>query len=351
MAKSKKVQDFLDGEESFNETEELHTSKAGKDESSSAQLRILEMYSRLSEGRSFSREEMADKFGVSVRTIQRDINVLKGFVGNSTIDGHQEQELHYSASKEGYVLEPPMRAMLKESECFTLLKMLMESRGLNKKELGELKNSIIECCIPSNQRTAFLNKINTEWVNYVEPRHGKPLIEAVWDLEAAVRERAVMKICYRRNDGKEVTRNVMPVGIMFNEYYFYMLAYIKSKEEDCKEDIERIPTVYRIDRITDYRKKKDKFNLPYEKQFPEGEFRKRVQFMFTGPLHVIKFYCKNYALEAALDRLPTATVVEAGPDRSLLRVEVYGSGIDMWFRSQGDAIEVVKDTVLGQGRL
>lgn len=322
-----------------------------KEESTSAQFRILEMYSRLVEGRSFSREEMAVKFGVSVRTIQRDVNVLKSFVSDSTIEGHPEQELKYSASREGYVLAPPMRAMLKESECFTLLKMLMESRGLNKKELGNLKESIVECCIPPNQRTDFLNKINTEWVNYVEPRHGKNLIEAVWDLEAAVRERSVMQICYRRNDGVEVTREVMPVGIIFNEYYFYMLAYIRSKEEECKEDIDRIPTVYRVDRITEYKKKKDRFKLPYEKQFPEGEFRKRVQFMFTGPLHRIKFYCKNSALEAALDRLPTATVIESGPERSLVKVEVYGSGIDMWFKSQGNAVEVVKDTIVGQGSL
>lgn len=349
MDRLKEVQEFIDGEDELNEAPDTQDTSASKE--SSAQLRILEMYSRLVEGRSFNREEMSEKYGVSIRTIQRDINVLKGFFANNIVNGKPEQVLRHSVSREGYVLEPPMRAMLKESECFTLLKMLMESRGLNKKELGELKDSIVECCIPSTQRTDFLNKINTEWVNYVEPRHGKGLIKAVWDLEAAVRERTVMRICYRRNDGKEVNRNVMPVGIMFNEYYFYMLAYIKSKEEDCKEDIERIPTVYRIDRITDYKKKKDKFKLPYEKQFPEGEFRKRVQFMFTGPLHRIKFYCKNIALEAALDRLPTAKVLEPGTTRSLVQVEVYGSGIDMWFKSQGDAIEVIKDTVLGQGNL
>lgn len=322
-----------------------------QDESSSAQLRILTMYSKLIEGKSFSREDMANEFGVSVRTIQRDINTIKNFVSNSTNEGHVEQTVKYSAHNEGYVLEPPMRSMLQESECFTLLKILMECRGLNKKELGILKDEIVACCIPQNKRVGFLNKINSEWANYVEPRHGKDLITAVWDLEGAVRERSVVDITYRRNDGKEVSRSLMPVGIIFNEYYFYMLAYIKSKAEDCKEDIDKIPTVYRIDRIVSYKQKKTKFKIPYEKQFPEGEFRKRVQFMFTGPLRRIKFYCKNTALEAALDRLPTAEVLEIGETSSLVRVEVYGTGINMWFKSQGDAIEVVRDVEVGQGRL
>ncbi|MCQ2372832.1 MAG: WYL domain-containing protein [Phascolarctobacterium sp.] len=348
MASTKRTQDM---EEDLEELNEVKLEEESQDESSSAQIRILTMYSKLIEGKSFSRDEMADEFGVSVRTIQRDINTIKNFVSNSTNEGHVEQVVRYSSHNEGYVLEPPMRSMLQESECFTLLKILMECRGLNKKELGILKDEIVACCIPQNQRTGFLNKINTEWTNYVEPRHGKDLIKAVWGLEEAVRERTVIKITYRRNDGKEVERLVMPVGIIFNEYYFYMLAYIKSKQEDCKDDIDKIPTVYRIDRIVAYKKKKDKFKIPYEKQFPEGEFRKRVQFMFTGPLHIIKFYCKNSALEAALDRLPTAEIIEKGEERSLVRVEVYGEGINMWFKSQGDAIEVVKDTVLGQGKL
>lgn len=351
MAKTKKVQQFIDGEDELENISEFEA-EDGKEESASAQLRILKMYSKLMEGQGFSREEMAEEFGVSVRTIQRDINTIKNFVSNSTIDGHAPQTVRYSARTESYVMEPPMRSMLQEDECFTLLKMLMESRGLNKKELGKLKDAIVECCIPNNQRREFLNKINTEWTNYVEPRHGKDVIQTVWDMETAVRERSVVKIIYRRNDGKEVNRYIMPVGIIFNEYYFYVLAYIKSKAEECKEDIDKIPTVYRIDRIVSYKKKKENFRIPYEKQFPEREFRKRVQFMFTGPLHIIKFYCKNFALEACLDRLPTAEILEKGETESLIRVENYGEkGINMWLQSQGENVRVVKDVILGRGTL
>ena len=84
------------------------------------------------------------------------------------------------------------------------------------------------------------------------------------------------------------------------------------------------------------------FHVPYAARFEEGEFRKRVQFMFGGELRTIKFRYKGLNLEAVLDRLPTAEVIEQDESGYLIRAEVYGSGIDMWLRSQGDNVEVVE---------
>ena len=68
--------------------------------------------------------------------------------------------------------------------------------------------------------------------------------------------------------------------------------------------------------------------------------RKRIQFMYGGKLQKIRFLYTGPSLEAVLDRLPTARITGVAPDGmgSWIEAEVFGSGIDMWLRSQGEYI-------------
>lgn len=44
-------------------------------------------------------------------------------------------------------------------------------------------------------------------------------------------------------------------------------------------------------------------------------------------------------IEAVLDRRPTAQIISENPDGYIVSAEVFGKGIDMWLRSQGDLVE------------
>ena len=101
------------------------------------------------------------------------------------------------------------------------------------------------------------------------------------------------------------------------------------------------PTIYRIDRIVDVTISDEHFRVPYAERFEEGEFRKRVQFMYGGKLQKIKFYFRGPSIEAVLDRLPTAQVLKQDEKGYLVQAEVFGKGIDMWLRTQGDWVEVI----------
>ena len=74
----------------------------------------------------------------------------------------------------------------------------------------------------------------------------------------------------------------------------------------------------------------------------EGEFRKRVQFMYGGKLQKIMFWYKGPSVEAVLDRLPTAKILQHNGNGYLISAEVFGKGINMWLRSQGDMVKVVE---------
>ena len=62
----------------------------------------------------------------------------------------------------------------------------------------------------------------------------------------------------------------------------------------------------------------------------------------------IKFWYKGSSVEAVLDRLPTAKILQHDDNGYLISAEVFGKGIDMWLRSQGDMVEVVESNKGGE---
>ena len=61
--------------------------------------------------------------------------------------------------------------------------------------------------------------------------------------------------------------------------------------------------------------------------------------MYGGKLQTVKFKYSGLDIEAILDRLPTAEVISEDNGVYTVSAEVFGKGIDMWLKSQGDYIE------------
>ena len=151
----------------------------------------------------------------------------------------------------------------------------------------------------------------------------------MWDIGQAIHESRYLEMDYKRTkDGEIVKRKVKPVAIMFSEYYFYLTAFIDDEEVKADFDVinDAFPTIYRIDRISNYKVLDEQFKIPYGNRFKEGEFR-------------VKY--KGTSVEAVLDRLPTAKILEEKDGIYTISAEVFGKGIDMWLRSQGDMVEVI----------
>lgn len=88
------------------------------------------------------------------------------------------------------------------------------------------------------------------------------------------------------------------------------------------------------------------FEIPYRDRFNDGEFRKRVQFMYSGELKTVRFKYSG-VLEAILDKLPTAKILSEDKGTYVISAETYGDGIYMWLRSQGDKAEIsIKPTTV-----
>ena len=120
---------------------------------------------------------------------------------------------------------------------------------------------------------------------------------------------------------------------MFSEFYFYLIAYMADNSKNY-------PIVFRIDRMRDIKETGECFTIPYKDRFNDGEFRKRVQFMYSGELKTVTFEYSG-VLEAILDRLPTSRILKEENGVYTIRAEAYGDGIYMWLRSQGDKAKIL----------
>lgn len=312
----------------------------GTDKSS----RLLKIYSKLVKGYIVNKREEADNFNVDERTIQRDIASIKDYMGSDMTSNGIINSIVYDKEAGGYRMESSYQGTLSNSETLAVCKILLDSRAFPKDEMQAILDKLISCCVPKENRQPVKELIGNEEHHYIELRHKTNFLDTLWDLGQAIRNCKYVELEYRRTKDKTIVkRKVKPVGIMFSEYYFYIAAFIDDKEVCENFDVinDAFPTIYRVDRIVSYNVMEERFKMPYKDRFEEGEFRKRVQFMYGGKINRICFEYNGSDVDAILDRLPTAKIESEKDGKYIIRAEVFGKGIDMWLRSQGENVKVI----------
>ena len=306
--------------------------------------RVLQIYAKLTDGYVVNKAEEALLYGVNERSIQRDIDDIRNFLDADSERTGILNNVVYDRLSKGYRLETLYKIRLTNSEVLALCKILLDSRAFTKKQMVEMIDKLITCCVPKSNQKVVKDLIGNEEYHYVEPRHKSEFIDTMWDIGQAVRESRYIEMDYLRTKDKAVVhRKVKPVAIMFSEYYFYLTAFIDDEEVKKDFDVlnDSFPTIYRIDRIKKLTVMDERFHIPYNSRFEEGEFRKRIQFMYGGKLQKVTFKYNGTDVDAVLDRLPTAKILSEEDGAYTIMAEVFGKGIDMWLRSQGENIEVM----------
>ncbi len=311
--------------------------------------RVLRLYSKLINGGVVYKASTAKEFKVDERSIARDISDIRNFMDISGPEDGCINTIVYDRKIGGYRLEEVYKQKFTNPEILAICKILLASRSLTKKEMEQMLEKLVDSCVPEENQELVKNLIRNEEFHYIEPHHKTVFIDRMWKIGEAINQHHYIEIQYKGVKGKHGhTRKIKPVAIMFSDYYFYLAAFIDDEEVKKNFDIinDANPTIYRIDRMQDFKVLDETFSNPYSERFQEGEFRKRVQFMFPGKLRKVKFEYRGYSVEAVLDRLPTAEIEEEHFDNTLgrnvfkIRAEVYGDGIDMWLNGQGNDIKM-----------
>lgn len=297
--------------------------------------RVLYMFDRLQRGDGISKKEMANRFNVSSKSVQRDIDTIREYIFFNSVDAFIELDstISYNKEKDEYFWENRNNMLLTEKEIAILSTILLESRSLPASDVERiLKKMYIQCGHEEEKKIEAL--IKNELFNYVPPQHGKNPAELLYELIEAKRQSIITEIQYKKI-GAEVYQKVLvkPLGIMFDQYYFYLMA------ENIGEEGKII--AYRIDRMKEIKSTDKHFKQNHAERFQEGKLRQEAHFMNLGERIKVKFRFWGKSLEAVLDRLPNARVLEKNENGAIVEAVVYGNGAKMWFLSQAEYLEIL----------
>ena len=259
-------------------------------------MRLLTMYSRLLDGKILRKRELADEFGIAARSVQRDLESLRIFFAEEMMG----REILYDPRERGYRLSHACARGLTNSEILAVCKILLESRSMRRDEMMPILDKLMNCCVPDSSKKAVTSLVANERHHYVEPRHSKSILNGLWEIGQAIERHQVMELEYAKMDGTISSRAVEPVGLMFSEYYFYLVAFLHGdpRVESYRQNNTLMPTIYRVDRIQNFIVTQEHFTPAYASRFQEGEFRKRIQFMFGGKLNRVRFKYTGPSIEA-----------------------------------------------------
>lgn len=305
--------------------------------------RVLDLYQALQNGQVINKKAVAEAYGVNEKSIQRDLDSIRDFLSEQTTRQGLIQSVEFDRAANGYRLVTEEMIHISEGEMLAICKILLESRAFNKAELESLVNKVMNHCVSPKKVKSIEPFISNELFNYREPAHRPPDMTVLWQAAQAIQTQNCIEVIYFRVDGTEVIRKIDPVGILFSEYYFYVMAFIadKAKRRDFEKPNDSYPTVYRLDRIKAVKILDEKFDIPYKDRFKEGEYKNRNIFMYGGIPQTVEFIYKGLSIESVLDRLPMAEIQKSPDGSYAVKAETFGKGILMWLMSQGSDVIVV----------
>ena len=292
--------------------------------------RLLEIFFRCLRGEGLSVQKLAEEYSVSTKSISRDIGNLKAFLAD-----HRQlvgnTELVYSNQEKCYRL--CMDEFLTNQELFALLEVMIGARAFSKEELLTLTNKL-KGFTTAQGRPMLNDLIRKELYHYTEIKHDCVSVQGtLWKLAKCITEKREITIEYYRADRAWKTHRIRPASVMFTDNFFYLIAF--NTEGDPGK-----PLYFRVDRIKYITEHRKKFSLADAPEFDEGLLRERSLFMWPGKLRTIRFEFTGSAIQAVLDKLPTAKIIERKGKTYTVEAEVYGDGIKMWLLSQGRRIRV-----------
>lgn len=235
--------------------------------------RILKLYDKLLNNEEINIDSIAQEENVSKRSIERDIADIKNFL---TSEG-EGKEFFFDKKIKKYILTNNENQKFTKSEALAICKILLHSRAFLKNEMDSLIDKLLKQCTSKEDYKDLEAMIKNEKFLYMELTNKKSFIKNLYSYGKAIQDRNKIKIRYMKSSKELVERVIHPVGLMFSEFYFYLLGHIENidKKEHFENKDDIFPTIYRIDRILEFEILKEKFtNIYYNNRFQEGNFRK-----------------------------------------------------------------------------
>ena len=94
-------------------------------------MRLLTIYNRLLDGKIVKKLELAQEFGITQRSVQRDLESLRAFLAEEMLG----RKIVYDSRERGYRFVQAVPRGLSNGEILAVCKILLESRSMRRDEM------------------------------------------------------------------------------------------------------------------------------------------------------------------------------------------------------------------------
>lgn len=288
--------------------------------------RIVAILTSLQTRRIVKAQDLADKFGVSLRTIYRDVKALE-MAGVPLLS---EAGVGY-ALMEGYRLPPVMFSREEAGSLVTAEKLM---RSLSDKALGE------HYTLAMDKIRAVMKSYDKEWLDSLDetiqirlPKElfNKDIEDSLHVVLHGIADRKAIVLKYQALYSGVSEREIEPVGIFHENNNWYILGYCLLRQ-DYRQ--------FRTDRILHIAKSNQRFTKshpPLSTFFEQNTNipRTKVRLLVDKKIaHYLGATRKNYGFISE-------TVTEKGIEMLFETIEISES-FPRWFLGFGDYIQVLE---------
>lgn len=197
----------------------------------SSDNRVFEIYLRLQDGEELTVAQLQQEYGKSRRTVYQDLQEIRETLAEVT---HSGQELIETPDGKRKLSKSNT---LDERHIYALSKILLESRAFNKAETCKILNDLFS--VESHQTGKWLHhSILNEMENYQSITNQNNRLNLLYQLETAIQENkeiqfnyhAVDELGYLGPDKLDKTVKLNPLGVFFDNFYFYLAGIINDKD-------------------------------------------------------------------------------------------------------------------------
>ena len=291
------------------------------------QERLLTIFLRLQSGAHLAKTQLADEFGVSEKTIQRDFSLLSGFLDTQPMVA---AELAYDAKHHTRYLKG--KSLFNKKDILIISKILLENCSLNKEENKALLDGLL-AFISKDEQKEVSSIIASELLNYAPLSDTQNRIDKVWEWSEMIRKELVLDIDYQSPYNIKKRHTIFPVSLYYDTHYFYIVAYNLVFDSYMTLKLDRI--------LSWVESKREKPSLSYGRKFRDGEIRnKRVDPFIGKELKIRVLFVNDPAI--VIDQFPTAIIIEKTPNGNIIEfVSQDTPGLKRWLLSQAESLRVL----------
>lgn len=199
--------------------------------------RLLGILTHLQSKKYVPAEKLAEKFGISVRTVYRDIKALTEL----GIPISFEQYKGYFVVA-GYFL-PPVSFSAEEANALLLMGKLVAGFG-DKSIEKHYANALLK--IKTVLRSAQKDTLETldEHIVFQFPKQYAPNFEYLSVIQNAIAEKKLLKMVYKNQKEEISTREIEPIGLVFYAFFWHVIAWCSLRNEYRDFKVSRIQQLH-----------------------------------------------------------------------------------------------------------